>query len=87
MTAPASPDDVAERVFLPHERGVTTAPGAGLGLAIARGIVDAHGGTIRLERVTGGTTRPVTCPVEPAGAQPVTLTAGGPRSCRRRRSD
>jgi signal transduction histidine kinase len=62
------PADVAERVFLPHERGMTTAPGAGLGLAIARGIVDAHRGSHRLERVPVGTTVSVTLPVEPAGA-------------------
>jgi signal transduction histidine kinase/ABC-type sulfate/molybdate transport systems ATPase subunit len=62
---PGIPRDLAERVFLPHERGVTSAPGAGLGLAIARGIVDAHGGTITLEPVAGGTSVAVILPVEP----------------------
>jgi signal transduction histidine kinase len=62
---PGIPQDLAERVFLPHERGVTSAPGAGLGLAIARGIVDAHGGTITLEPVAGGTSVAVILPVEP----------------------
>ena len=59
------PAHLVERVFLPHERGVTTTPGAGLGLAIARGIVDAHGGVIRLEPTARGTMVAVTLPVEP----------------------
>jgi len=62
---PGIPAHLAERVFLPHERGGTPAPGAGLGLAIARGIVDAHGGTIRLEAADRGTTVAVTLPIEP----------------------
>jgi signal transduction histidine kinase len=37
------PRALATRVFLPHERGVTSAAGAGLGLAIARGLVEAQG--------------------------------------------
>ena len=59
------PAHLAERVFLPHERGVTASAGAGLGLAIARGIVDAHGGEIRLEPTGRGTTVAVTLPIEP----------------------
>ncbi len=59
------PPALAARVFLPHARGATSAPGAGLGLAIARGIVDAHGGTIGLEPCDRGTTMVVTLPVEP----------------------
>jgi signal transduction histidine kinase/ABC-type cobalamin/Fe3+-siderophores transport system ATPase subunit len=55
----------AERVFLPHERGTSQGPGAGLGLAIARGITEAHGGTIRLEPVPTGTCVVVTLPIEP----------------------
>jgi signal transduction histidine kinase len=62
---PGIPNGRAEMVFLPHERGTGEGPGAGLGLAIARGIVEAHGGTIRLERVATGTSVLVTLPVEP----------------------
>jgi signal transduction histidine kinase/ABC-type multidrug transport system ATPase subunit len=63
------PGHLVERVFLPHERGGATAPGAGLGLAIARGIVDAHGGTIRLEPSARGTTVAVTLPIEPVSVE------------------
>jgi signal transduction histidine kinase len=61
-----------ERVFDVGFRGTsarTPTPdgGAGLGLAIARGIVEAHGGTIRLEPVARGTAITVVLPVEPAG--------------------
>ena len=52
-------------MFLPHERGTAPTAGAGLGLAIARGIVDAHGGAIELEPVDRGTTVAVTLPIEP----------------------
>lgn len=62
---PGIPPSLAVDAFLPHARGSTTAPGAGLGLAIARGIVDAHGGTIGLAPCDRGTTMVVTLPVEP----------------------
>ena len=57
-------EEFLERVFLPRERGATEDAGAGLGLAIARGIVEAHGGTICIEPTREGTTVAVTIPVE-----------------------
>jgi signal transduction histidine kinase/ABC-type multidrug transport system ATPase subunit len=62
---PGIPPDLADRLFLPHERGLADGPGAGLGLAIARGIVEAHGGTIAFEHVQRGTSVRVELPVEP----------------------
>jgi signal transduction histidine kinase len=49
--------DQRERVFEPFFRGDAsrTAPGAGLGLAISRAIVEAHGGRIWLEDADTGT--------------------------------
>ncbi|MDP9321504.1 MAG: ATP-binding protein [Chloroflexota bacterium] len=45
----------------------TDSPGAGLGLAIAKGLVEAHGGTIRAETATGQGTRIVfTLPIAKA---------------------
>ena len=61
--------DAAERLFLPHVRGMTEGAGAGLGLAIARGIVEAHGGAIRFEEVPRRTCVVVCLPIEPAAVQ------------------
>jgi len=62
------PPELCPRVFLARERGTTVGPGAGLGLAIARGIVDAHGGSIALVPGGRGTTIAVSIPIEPDGA-------------------
>ena len=50
-------NDARERVFEPFYRAdaARAQPGAGLGLAIARAIVEAHGGAIWLEDATAGT--------------------------------
>jgi two-component system sensor histidine kinase KdpD len=46
---PGVPVAERERLFRPFERGHTRAPGTGLGLTIARGFVEAHGGHLWLE--------------------------------------
>jgi signal transduction histidine kinase len=47
------PEHVHE-LFLPFARFSTRTDSTGLGLAICRTIVEAHGGTIRYSRVQGG---------------------------------
>jgi signal transduction histidine kinase len=65
---PGIPPDLADRMFLPHERGATTTAGAGLGLWIAKGIADAHGGSLRLCPVPLGTCFEVGLPIDPPGS-------------------
>lgn len=50
---PGIPESLRMSVLQPYVRGDTSVPGAGLGLAICKGIVDAHQG--RLEIVGGAT--------------------------------
>ena len=62
---PGIPRAERERVFEPFYRGATAeraVPGSGLGLAICRGIVEAHGGSIRVEPTERGTSIAVFLP-------------------------
>jgi two-component system, OmpR family, sensor histidine kinase KdpD len=54
---PGLPPGDIERLFAKFQRGrsESNASGAGLGLAICRAIVEAHGGTIRASSRTNGT--------------------------------
>jgi two-component system sensor histidine kinase KdpD len=47
----------AERLFEKFYRGTRTVAGAGLGLAVCRGIVEAHGGVITAQLREGGGAR------------------------------
>ncbi len=52
------------RIFHPFERGRTAAPGSGLGLSIARGMAEAHGGRLDvLPRDGGGARFSLTLPL------------------------
>ncbi len=73
------PPEVALAPFEAARRRRTPTAGAGLGLSIARGIVQAHGGRIELERPVKGTCFCICLPVEmPAttAAPPVRPGAG-----------
>ena len=54
-TGPGVPDDDLEAIFEPFRRGRRAGKdGLGLGLTIARGLVEAHGGRIWAENAPGG---------------------------------
>jgi two-component system sensor histidine kinase KdpD len=64
---PGLPPGDPERLFAKFQRGrqESDVPGAGLGLAICRAIIQAHGGTIRAANLPGGGARfEFTLPVE-----------------------
>jgi two-component system sensor histidine kinase KdpD len=72
---PGIPPAQLERVFQPFYRAGTAAGehrGSGLGLSIARGFVEANGGTLHVESLPGqGATFVLELPLEqPAGAAP-----------------
>ena len=75
---PGIPEDALPRIFNPFYRVETPGSrprGTGLGLAVVRGLVEAHGGRIRAENRPGGGARfvftlPLTEPVELSGATP-----------------
>jgi signal transduction histidine kinase len=54
-TGPGIPEADLRKVFTPYWQAKKTAHmGAGLGLAIVRGIIEAHGGQVRAENAGGG---------------------------------
>lgn len=61
---PGLPPQLGNGAFIPFERGSQSVAGVGLGLAICRAIVEAHGGSIRVESPAEGGSRLVfTLPV------------------------
>jgi signal transduction histidine kinase/ABC-type multidrug transport system ATPase subunit len=73
------PSEIASASFEPMRRRRTPTAGAGLGLAIARGIVEAHGGRIELEQPGKGTQFRIHLPIEMSatpGGGPTELAAG-----------
>jgi PAS domain S-box-containing protein len=64
---PGVPADERTRIFEPFHRSSTTAPGVGLGLHIAKEIVELHGGTLTVESPDDGGSRfVVTLPRNPS---------------------
>ena len=78
------PREIASAPFEPMRRRRTPTAGAGLGLSIAKGIVEAHGGRIVLEQPAKGTRFRIHLPVEmPARTDgPSAEPAGGRRRAR-----
>lgn len=68
-----SPDEIAQltqRFFRAASAQRGAVPGVGLGLSIAKAVVDAHGGTLAVASVLGeGTTMTVRLPPEPPAAR------------------
>jgi two-component system sensor histidine kinase KdpD len=73
---PGLPDGSEEKIFEKFYRGNHSGvPGVGLGLSICRGIVEAHGGSMRAENASGGGARfLITLPISDS-APPVRLVA------------
>jgi signal transduction histidine kinase/ABC-type multidrug transport system ATPase subunit len=79
------PSEITSATFEPMRRRRTPTAGAGLGLAIAKGIVEAHGGRIELEQPERGTHFRIHLPIElpaspgdaPAPVAARTAAAGG----------
>jgi signal transduction histidine kinase len=55
---------MAEAPFAPHRERRGRSAGAGLGLSIAKGIVEAHGGRIALDATPAGTRFVIRLPIE-----------------------
>ncbi|PJZ57485.1 PAS domain-containing sensor histidine kinase [Leptospira barantonii] len=63
-TGPGIPSAVTERIFEPFFTTKAPGEGSGLGLDIARRIIESHNGTIRFETSSKGTTFFVRLPIE-----------------------
>jgi signal transduction histidine kinase len=77
---PGIPADYLSTIFeagerAPREDGEPAAPGRGLGLYIARGVVEAHGGQIQAENLAGGARLTVRLPLVQRGAAPGSRSA------------
>ena len=62
---PGIPEHLRMSVLQPYVRGDTTVPGAGLGLAICKGIVDAHEGRLEIIGAPAGTVVRVALRLDP----------------------
>jgi two-component system NtrC family sensor kinase len=72
------PPELLDKVFTPFFTTKPVGRGTGLGLAICHGIVEAHGGEIRIESEPGrGTRVGVTLPRRPPAGRPAARGEGG----------
>ncbi len=67
---PGIPEDIAERIFDPFFTTKAPGEGTGLGLFVAQGIAEAHGGAILLESPGRGATFRVYLPVAKGSVSP-----------------
>jgi signal transduction histidine kinase len=65
---PAEQERIFEPFFRSRENGATHRGGAGLGLAIAKGFIEANGGRIRVEPGGPGATFRIEIPAQPSAA-------------------
>jgi CheY-like chemotaxis protein len=74
---PGVPLEIRARIFEPFFTTKPVGEGTGLGLSLCQGIVESHGGVLKLEDAPGGgTVFRIELPVQPAPVQE-TATAGG----------
>jgi signal transduction histidine kinase/ABC-type multidrug transport system ATPase subunit len=73
---PGMQPDVAQAPFEPMRRRRSPSSGSGLGLSIARGIVEAHGGRMDLVQPVQGTCFRILLPVENPDSRPAAGPAG-----------
>lgn len=65
-TGPGVPPDVLQKIFDPFFTTKSVGQGTGLGLAISYGIINAHGGSIKVtSKVGSGTEFVITLPIDP----------------------
>jgi signal transduction histidine kinase len=75
MGFPTSDRDELRTLLEPFRRGhAAVRPGAGLGLAVVREVVDAHGGSVELSNREGGGAR-ITITLPQTGTAPVEVKA------------
>jgi PAS domain S-box-containing protein len=75
-TGPGIPADIVSRVFEPFFTTKPAGEGTGLGLSLCRGVVESHGGTMRLHTEVGqGTVFRIELPVTRAQVEAPTVPA------------